>query len=291
MASNEPRTRPVLLTRRDFVVAAAGIAAAGAGVPLLSRRRSSDLTVGLCDALARPTASACVGDDATREYDGLAESVRAATGIRLRFRAYPLDELLVRAARAGEVDAVVCKTWTAIRAAAGLERLADVPGPTGARLLRGIFIARKDSAVRTLADIAGRRFALTTGEAYETSHQARRALAAAGVAPGETVTQAACLNVAAMVWERQADAGVVSDYCVGHSGLQLTGDPGAFRVIGRTDGVPFVTFAVGPVVPPGDRRRLRAHLLSLTAGRTPEDLDTTGLIAPIAWHPEELRHA
>ena len=282
--------RAPLLTRRRFIIGAAGVAAAGAGLHVAGLG-SDELTVGLCDALARATASACVGDYASREYDGLAESVRAATGIRLRFRAYPLDDLLIRAARGGQVDAVVCKTGTALRAGAGLERLADVAGPTGSRLLRGIFIARKDTGIHTLADVQGRRFALTAGEAYESSHQARHALTALGVLPGETVTQAACLNVAAMVWERQADAGVVSDYCVDHSGLQLTGDPDAFRVIGRTQGVPFVTFAVGRAVPAGVRERLRGHLLSLTGGRVPEDLSTTGLIAPVAWQPPELRQA
>jgi ABC-type phosphate/phosphonate transport system substrate-binding protein len=288
----DERTEPAgtLLTRRRFVAAAAGVAA-GAGIARLALQSPGELTVGLCDPLARVTASACVGQYATREYEGLVESVRAATGIRIRLQPYALDDLLIAAVRRGEVDAVICKAWTALRAGAGLERLADLPGTTGARLLRGIFIARRDSAARTIEDIAGRRFALTAGAAYESSHQARHALTDAGIAPGEVVTEAACLNVAAMVWERQADAGVVSDYCVDHSGLQLTGDPEAFRVIGRTDGVPFVTFAVGQGVSTGTGELLREHLLSLAPGRVPEGLATTGLIAPITWQPEELRTA
>jgi ABC-type phosphate/phosphonate transport system substrate-binding protein len=290
MDTDRAEFRGKLLTRRRFVAAAAGVAA-GVGVGRIALRRSAELTVGLCDPLARATASACVGDYATRDYGALAESIGSATGIRVRFRPYALDDLLIAGVQHGEVDAVICKAWTALRADAGLERLADLPGPTGARLLRGVFIARRDSSVHVLDDISGRRFVLTAGAAYESSHQARHALARAGIAPGEVVTQAGCLNVAAMVWERQADAGVVSDYCVDHSGLQLAGDPEAFRVIGRTAGVPFVTLAVAPRVDAGTRGRLRDHLLSLDGGRAPEGLDTTGLIAPIAWQPEELKGA
>jgi len=287
------RERPAL-SRRAFLIGLSGLAVpavAGWGV-LRSRRGSPTLTVGVCDALAKRTASECMGPYAERGYEGLAATVERATGIKMLLRYYPFDDLLVGAAQSGQLDVVLCKTWTALRAAraAGqrFQRLADVPSPTGARVLRGVFIARKDGPVGNLEDIDGRPFAMGSDAQYESSFQARRALARAGVTPGDTVVFDSCLSVAALVWEGSVDAGVVSDYCVDHSGLQLVDDPGAFRVLARTTGVPFVTLAVAESVPGRVRAKLSSCLRGLSGSRVPRDLHTAGLIAPIPWSPEEL---
>lgn len=283
-----------LFSRRQFMTTLTGLSLpliTGCGLAAGSTDKSS-LVVGLCDALCKQTASECVGEYAQREYAGLGAFVKSQTGIELRFRHFKFDQQLVEAAGAGKVDALISKTWTALRAsragACRFERLADIPGPTGASLLRGVFVARADSSLKTVSDIDGRSFALGSEVHYESSFEARRALAQAGVKPAESVALHSCLNVAALVWERQVDAGVVSDYCVGHSGLQLVGDAEAFRVLGRTPGVPFVTFAVRETVPRSVRRRLETCLLELSGTSVPEDLHTTGLITPIRWMPEEL---
>lgn len=282
------------LSRRRFLLALSGLT-----VPLLTgcgygltEREPAGLTVGLCDALAKGTASECVGDHARREYAGLADAVRSETGLDLRFRRFKLDQQLAAAVRDGQLDAVICKTWTALRSAATagrrFQRLADIPAASGSKLLRGAFIVRPDSSLKTLADISGKTFAVGSDSQYESSFQARATLTRAGVQPAENVTIESCLNVAALVWQRKADVGVVSHYCVDHSGLQLVGDPDAFRLIGRTAGVPFITFAVSEDVPPRTRARLSACLLKLTGRNVPEDLDTPGLIAPVPWMPREL---
>ena len=289
--NGRPSAVGAVQSRREFILGASAFVLpllAGCGLRTEDPETTA-LTVGICDALCRQTASACVGEYAGREYAGLSAAVRRVTGVQLNFEYFKLDQLLIEAVRLGRVDAMICKAWTAHRAAhaAGrpFERLADVPAPTGRRLLRGVFIVRADSSLRTLHDIVGRSFALGTDTQYESSVQARQALSLAGVRPGEMSTQESCLNTAALVWERQADAGVVSDYCADHSGLQLVGDPDAFRIIGRTAGVPFITFAVSHRVPRSVRARLKRCLLSLD-GRVPDDLDTTALIEPVPWRPE-----
>jgi len=286
-----------LCSRREFMLTVSSLA-----VPLVTgcsfksrEPRLRALTIGLCDALCTQTASECVGQYAEREYVGLVNAVREETDVELQLRPYRLDQQLVAALRTGELDGVVCKTWTLLRGSVAsgrpFERLADIPGPTGSKLLRGVFIARKDAPVKALADIDGRRFALGSESQYESSFQARKVLAGLGVQPDKTVTVESCLNAAALVWENEVDAAVVSDYCVDHSAMQLTGVADAFRVIGRTPGVPFVTFAVSRKVPAAVRKRVQACLLGLTGRAAPQDLATAGLIEPIPWIPEELRTA
>lgn len=280
-------------SRRDFMLAASGVA-----LPLLtgcglsgSRSEPAVLRVGLCDALSKNTPSQCVGEYAKREYEGLANVLEREAGVHLKFRLFPIDEQLISAAGRGELDALICKTWTMLRAGVAspspYHRLADIPGPEG-KDLHGVFIARKDSPIRTLGDIDGRSFAVGSESQYESSFQARRDLAEAGVRPARTTTIASCLNVAAKVWEGGADAGVVSDYCVDHSGLQLVGDPEAFRILGRTDPVPFITVAVSTEVPAPVRARAQTALLSMAGSRVPEDLETTGVVQPRQWRPGEL---
>ena len=109
------------LSRRAFLIGLSGLAVpVVAGLGIVGLRRTTltpTLTVGVCDALAKRTASACVGPYAERGYEGLAAAVERDTGIRLVLRYYPFDGLLIDAARAGRVDAVFAKTWTVLRAA------------------------------------------------------------------------------------------------------------------------------------------------------------------------------
>ncbi len=285
------------LSRREFMAALSGLALpliVGCGSESSTAERST-LVVGLCDALAKPTASECVGEYAQREYAGLAACVKSETGIGLRFRNFRFDELLIEAARAGEVEALIAKTWTVLRASRAapgrFQRLADIPGPTGAHLLRGAFIVRADSPLDTLNDLHQKSIALGSNLNYESSFQARKVLAQLGVSPGESIALDSCLSAAALVWEKTVDVAVVSDYCADHSALQLVGDAKAFRLLARTPGIPFVTFAVSETAPHTLRSRLAQCLLKLSGSEVPEDLHTTGLIAPIMWKPEELEVA
>ena len=250
------------------------------------------LVIGINDPLCRQTASACVAASADRDYAGLARQLSEATGLRLSVRYYKAEEPLSEAIRSGQVDAAVAKTWTILRAQVGspvhLVRVADLRGRADDGLLRGVFITRADSGIASLADLAGKTVAFGSTVGYEKSYQARAALAALGVEPGRTIELEACIDVAAAVYERRVDAGVVSHYVVDDGGLEQVAEKGTFRELGRTEGVPFITVAISENVDADVRAKLTDALLTIPAVRVPVDLRATHFAPPRPWNPAEL---
>ena len=254
-------------------------------------RAGDRLVVGICDPLCRETASACVRASARRTYGAFAVALGEQTGLEVVLRYYKFDGQLAAAIASGKVDAAIGKTWTILRAAEAsgraFERLADLPRPDGVNELCGVFIARDDSALERLDGLTGKTVALGPEAAYEKSHAARRALDEARVKPGEIRVLDGCIPVAAAVFEREVDAGVVSSYVVDFGGLALVADASNFRVIGRTRGVPFMTFALSTTTA-APKKKLRDALLEMSGARLPEGLLTTGFAPPRAWSPPEV---
>jgi ABC-type phosphate/phosphonate transport system substrate-binding protein len=91
-------------------------------------------------------------------------------------------------------------------------------------------------------------------------------------------------QVLAAVYERRVDVGVVSDYVADLGAFSLI-DADAFRVIARTKGIPFITFAVAERVPQARREGLRDALLGITGGNVPAGLESTGFVRPMPWSP------
>ena len=257
-----------------------------------SETPAGPLVIGVCDPLARATASDCVRPSALRDYTTLAAALSARLGVPVQLRYYPFDAALVEAVRARAVDAMIAKTWTVLRAAREsarpFERLADLPTPKGSGELTGVFIVRRDSPARTLADLNGKCVLLGPDGAYEKSFAARRALSDAKAAPSRVDVIDACIPLAAAVLERKAEAGVVSSYVADFGGLALAGDAAEFREIARTKPVPFMTFAASAALDASYREKIRAALLEISGQHVPEDLYTTGFTAPAPWEPEEM---
>jgi ABC-type phosphate/phosphonate transport system substrate-binding protein len=249
--------------------------------------------LGFCDPLARATARDCVRPSALREYTTLAASLSARLGVAVELRYYPFDAGLIEAVRARAVDAVIAKAWTTLRAAKEsrreFERLADLPTPKGSADLTGVFIVRRDSSVRTLADLDGKPVLLGPDGAYEKSFAAKRALSDAKATPSRVEVIDGCIPLAAAVLERKADGGVVSSYVADFGGLALVGDAAEFRQIARTKPVPFMTFAASTELDASYRAKIRAALLEISGQHVPEDLYTTGFTAPAPWEPEEVK--
>ena len=255
-----------------------------------TRAAKTTLVVGVCDPLCKETASPCIQTSAKRDYRSLVRVVSERACVQLDLRYYALDEQLVQAVHKGEVNAVIAKTWTALVATKGRvwERLADIPRQDGSDELSGVFLTRADSPLSTIQELDGRRIVMGPDLAYEKSHAARRALSDAGVKPGSVRILDPCLAVASAVFEKQADAGVVSSYVVDFGGLRHISDPKDFKVIGKTRPVPFLTFAVSAEVDPAVREKLQRVLLELSGPGVPEGLYTSGLVAAKPWTPEEL---
>jgi ABC-type phosphate/phosphonate transport system substrate-binding protein len=216
--------------------------------------------------------------------------VKERADIELDLKFYGLDEQLAQAVQKGEVNAAIAKTWTVLSASKGrvFERLADVPRQDGVNEVSGVFITRTDSALTTIQELDGKTVVLGPDLGYEKSHAARRALSDAGVKPGSVRILDPCVAVASAVFEKQADAGVVSSYVVDFGGLRLVSDPKDFKVIGKTKPVPFITFAVSAEVDPAVREKLKRVLLEMAGPGVPEGLYTSGLVAAKPWAPEEL---
>ncbi len=190
------------------------------------------------------------------------------------------------------MDGVIAKAWTAIRAyrsaGAPCERLCDIPLPDGSRELTGVFIAAAEGEVRTIRDIAGRRLAMGRSVSYENSHAAGGALRGLGVEPQAWLEFAGCIQAAVSVLEGETDAAVVSNYCVRYGLDDIVGRPGAFRTLGETAAIPFVTFALPERIPAGVRARMKDSLLGSDAARS---LVRGGLRPPLEWQPKELERA
>ena len=271
------------------VLSAAWVCGCGEQTPSTARDR---VVVGICDPLAKETASPCVRASAKREYGEFASALGRRTGLEVVLKYCASDRDLSEAIAAGEVDAAIAKTWTILRAskASGRTflRLADLPGPGGVQALSGVFVTRRDSGLKTLKDLEGKTVALGPETAYEKSHAARRTLEAAGVTPRAVRILDGCVPVAADIFEKKLDAGVLSSYVVDFNGLALVGDPKDFRAIGRTTGIPFITFAVSAEVDERHGSDLYDALLGPSRLKPPGGLQTTGFDVPTAWSPPEL---
>lgn len=256
------------------------------------QERGAGILVGVCDPLCRETASACVVRSAKRDYRGLVRAVRDRTGIELRLRYFRFDDQLAAAVAAGDVDAAIGKTWTILKAAAAADsdwrRLADLPRSDGVNELTGVFITRADSDLSAIEDIAGKVLGMGPDTAYEKSFQVRRTLEAAGVVPGSTSVLDGCVPTGAAVYEKEVAAGVVSNYVVDFNGLALVSDPKDFKVIGKTEPIPFITFALSAAADARFGRQLREALLEMTGDKVSKGLETTGFVVPTDWRPPEL---
>jgi ABC-type phosphate/phosphonate transport system substrate-binding protein len=249
--------------------------------------RGPALTLGICDPLARETASDCVRTSAVREFDGMVKRLSKRAGVTVRVVYFPFDAPLAGEMRAGRLDAALAKTWTVARAGGGWDRLADLLTVRGSGDLSGVFIARADSPLASVADLKGKKLLLGPDGAYEKSFAARLALHDADALPERVEIIDGCVPLAAEIIEKRADAGVVSSYVADFGGLSLLGDAAQFKEIGRTKSIPFMTFAVSTRLDPALRDSIRAALLEITGQDVPKDLYSTGFTAPAPWTPKE----
>ncbi|MCX7007924.1 MAG: PhnD/SsuA/transferrin family substrate-binding protein, partial [Kiritimatiellaeota bacterium] len=254
------------------------------------------LVIGVSEPLCKKTACSCVGDNAKRAYDGLIAHVRSAAGIELEFQYFEEELLLQREIRAGRLDGMICKTWLGLTTARGagreFTRLADItmPGKEPAELL-GMFIVPKESPLKKLDDLRGKRVIFGMTNAYEKSYLANATFRAAGLPLPEPRQRVfSCQDAALALIEKRADAAVVSSYAINFGCICVVAKPEDFRVIAETkQRIPFVTFMVENKVAPAMRERLQKALLELKGDQTPKDLFSNGVIPPIPWEPEELK--
>lgn len=248
------------------------------------------IKIGVSEPFCIETASSCVASDIARSYDPMAKLAREVVDVTLRFVYYKLEDQLVSAVQQGEVDGAIAKAWTVLRAYrladSSCDRLCDLPFPDGDPRLSGVFISSAEGPVHSMEDVAGKRLAIGRPESYENSYAVERALGKLGILPQSKQEYGGCIPAAVSVLDGDAEVAVVSSYCTRYGLDEIIGKPGAFRILGETTAIPFVTFALSVRVPAEIRHRLKALLLQSSAAA---DLFPGGVRAPIDWDPEELR--
>jgi len=199
------------------------------------------LQVIVMDPLALQLSCTCVKGTGQRRYDALATHLEKATG---RSVALTFDESLALALprTGGKADLIIGKDAVvradALKAKLHLHPLAALTDGKGSTELRGTFIVPKDSAVRTLQDLSGKRLSLGPVEDAEAHAAAKKALE--GIA-NVTLHTAGSIDAAALAMsDGESDAAVVSAFMP----VLLEGcgklEKGQTRLLAETEPVPFI---------------------------------------------------
>lgn len=191
------------------------------------------------DPLALPLSCACVPGTGQRRYEQLAAHLEKSTGrtVELTF-----DESLALALRrtAGRADLIVGKDAMvradAEKAALKIRPLASLTDARGSTSVRGVFLVPKESRIRSLADLAGKRISLGPAEDEEA-----HAVAKAILAGRAHIDIAGSMDAAALAMSDGAsDAAVVSSFLPALFEGCGKLEPGATRIVGETGPVPFI---------------------------------------------------
>lgn len=262
------------------------LCAAAVGVSLAA---DGVLKVGVSDPLAKHCACSCVGDAAKREYEGWKAKVEKDCGVKLELVYFMEDAELADALKKADFDMVVAKATVLDGAsrAAGKEfvRLADLQMPAGqAEGLWGEFVVLKDSPVKSVADLKGKRVVFGPLLAVEKDAAPKAALAKAGIAEGDVVPseQHSCKSAIVELLEGRADAAVISSYAAQYGCMVVVAAPGDVRAVGRTGVFPFITFAASGKLDAPLREKLAKSMLEMKGSQVPADMMSKGVVAPEA---------
>jgi len=221
------------------------------------------LQVIVMDPLALQLSCTCVKGTGQRRYDVLAAHIEKATGrgIKLTF-----DESLALALprTGGKVDLIIGKdaivradALKAKLSARPLAALTDAHGSTG---VSGAFIVSKDSAIRSLSDLTGKRLSLGPAEDEEAHAAAKKSLQ--GI-PDVTLHIAGSMDAAALAMsDGESDAAVVSAFMPvlleGCGKLEI----GSTRILAETGPTPFIRVFATEQVSAEQEQRITASLLA-----------------------------
>lgn len=240
---------PELLSRRAWGTRLL----AGAALPLarpVFAAEKEPLRLVVMDPLALQLSCTCVPGTGQRRYDLLAKHLESFVGrpVSVTFEE-SLGLALERTAGIAHLiigkDSVV--RFDARRRKLSVRPIAALTDRTGATDFKGVFLVRKSSPAKSLADLAGKSIALGPVEDEEAHAAARQALAAVKAA-ANWKTAGSLDSAALALHDGEVDAAVVSDFLPPL--LEGCGklDRGSVRVLGATGPVPFIrVFATGAV--------------------------------------------
>ena len=250
------------------------------------------LRIGVNDIYCTKTACDCISEIAKRSYDGvLAELQKQHITLEFTYFMEVMD--LDKAIKAKEFDGVICKPWTALRfnprTGRDFKRVADILDPDNHATMTGLFVVPKDSSIKTLADLQGKRVAFGQDDAYEKYHAPLAMLAGKSIKPGTSRHFSSCGENLDAVMSGTADAAVISSYAFTASCAVDFAKPENFRTIAETDKMPLTSVLLDlHKVSAATATRVQQALLALSGEHTPKDLTGNGFVAPVSWQPVTL---
>lgn len=197
------------------------------------------------DPLALELSCECVEGYAQRQYQALAQYLTSMLykQVKLVFH----EELAGAMGEIGRMPEIVIGKSSVIKHQAlkegvSLRRLALLTGKDGSTGLKGLFVVRADSPMKSLADLKDKKIVFGPVESHEKHGAAILALNKAGinVPKGRIKTGISCSVCALEVHEKKADAAVISSYAMPLLLGCETIPQGALKVIGHTLPTPFV---------------------------------------------------
>ena len=248
------------------------------------------LKIAVNDIYCTKTACDCIGEIATRDYSGLLKALKDQHNITLKMTYFMEVFDLEREILKGGHEGVICKPWMALRlakqAGADFKRVADLRDPENSPVMTGVFMTLKDSPIKSLEDLKGKRIAFGQKDSYEKHQDPLAMLASRKVSPGDCLYLSSCGENLDALMSGKVDAAVVSSYALTASCAVDFAKPEDFRTIAKTGEMPLTSLLLDmKKVKPEDSVRIQSALLTLTGDKAPKDLCGGGFVLPASWKP------
>jgi len=245
------------------------------------------------DTYCKQTACSCIGDLAAREYGELQEILKSKYNIDLQLTYFIEEYDLVDSLVTQKFDGSICKPWLAFMLTPEhkikFKRIADVLDPSNNQWLRGLFIVKKDSPVKTLEDINGKTLAAGQKDSYEKYYAPLAMLEKDGIKPRQITNKASCTECINMLLDNTAEVAIISNYALTASCAVDVVKPDDFRTIGQTEQMPLCSVILDMSrISEQDALRLQNALIGISGDNAPKSLGSKGFVLPAKWIPSPI---
>lgn len=252
------------------------------------------INLALNDTYCKKTACACIHDIAAREYEELQKQLMEQFNIDLQITYYMEPYMMEDQLKAKIHDGVITKPWNAFMLMKEnhlrYERIADILDVYDNQWLTGVYLVRKDSDIKTMADINGRTLVAGQEDAYEKYHAPLRQLESMNIKPGKIYYKASCLESINELMDKKAEVAIVSDYVMSASCAVDVASEDDFRVIGETEKMPLCSVVLDrKKISKEDAMRFQKALLALSKDKSPEGMLSEGFVKPASWIPNPYK--
>jgi ABC-type phosphate/phosphonate transport system substrate-binding protein len=259
-----------------------------------SNEKLLTIDLALNDTYCKKTACACIHDIAAREYEELQKQLLEQFNIDLKITYYMEPYIMEDQLRAKTHDGVITKPWNAFMLTKNndlrYERVADILDVYDNQWLTGVYLVRKDSPIKTMADIAGKTLVAGQEDAYEKYHAPFHQLNGLNIKPGKVYHKASCLESINELMDNNADVAIVSDYVMSASCAVDVASEEDFRVIGETEKMPLCSVVIDrKKISKEDAMRFQKALLALSKDKSPEGMLSAGFVKPASWIPNPYK--